>query len=61
MRGGQFALGAAFGAILAIGAMWAALPPIPRLIGHECVGTGGDIWAMEESDFPMCYMIERNR
>jgi hypothetical protein len=35
-------------------------PPVPRLIGHDC-GGGGDVWAMEESDFPTpCRMIERN-
>ena len=26
--------------------------PYPRLIGRGCVGAGGDLWAMEESDFP---------
>lgn len=34
--------------------------PTPRLIGHGCANSGGDLWAMEESDFPECEMIERN-
>lgn len=39
-----------------------ALPPVPRLIAHDCEGSGGDLWAMEESDFPAgCGMIERNQ
>lgn len=25
---------------------------MPRLIGMNCSNAGGDIWAMEESDFP---------
>lgn len=25
---------------------------VPRLIGAGCAGSGGDIWAMDESDFP---------
>lgn len=34
--------------------------PMPRLIGHGCEMAGGDIWAMDESDFPtMCREIER--
>lgn len=36
--------------------------PTPRLIGHDCLGSGGDLWAMEESDFPtQCDSIERYR
>lgn len=36
--------------------------PTPRLVGHECLGSGGDLWAMEESDFPtQCDSIERYR
>jgi len=32
----------------------------PRLIGHECYGAGGDLWAMEEDDFPtQCFDIEK--
>lgn len=34
--------------------------PMPILIGHGCAGAGGDIWAMDESDFPTrCAQIER--
>lgn len=36
-------------------------PPMPRLIGHDCQNSGGDLWAMEESDFPACRQIERNQ
>lgn len=33
--------------------------PMPRLIGVGCHGAGGDLWAMEESDFPtQCKVIE---
>ena len=33
--------------------------PMPRLIGHGCDGAGGDVWAMDESDFPTsCQIIE---
>lgn len=33
--------------------------PMARYIGHDCQGAGGDIWAMEESDFPTpCGAIE---
>lgn len=33
----------------------------PRLIGHGCHGAGGDIFADEESDFPVaCLDIEAN-
>lgn len=34
-------------------------PVTPRLIGINCEGSGGDIWAMEKSDFPTdCQKIE---
>jgi len=34
--------------------------PMPRLIAQGCQGAGGDLWAMEESDFPTnCQNIER--
>lgn len=34
--------------------------PVPRLIGQGCLGSGGDLWAMDESDFPLpCERIER--
>lgn len=33
--------------------------PVPRLIAHRCDGSGGDLWAMDESDFPTpCRDIE---
>lgn len=34
------------------------LPVEPRLVGHGCVGTHGDIYADEEDDFPRCAVIE---
>lgn len=60
------------GALVALGAMAMAAAicdirhsvesPMPRLIGHDCLGSGGDIWAMEESDFPTpCGTIEPYR
>ncbi len=34
--------------------------PVPRLIGINCAGSGGDLWAVEESDFPtQCERIEK--
>ncbi|PAL23586.1 hypothetical protein [Sphingopyxis sp. GW247-27LB] len=40
----------------------AATPPIPKFIAHECDGAGGDLFAMDSSDFPAgCGLIERNR
>ncbi len=39
-----------------------AAPVTPRLIAHDCWNSGGDLFAMEVSDFPAgCGMIERNR
>ncbi len=36
-------------------------PHTPHLIGHGCLGAGGDIFADEESDFPVaCRAIEGN-
>lgn len=33
----------------------------PMWIGHDCEGAGGDVWAMDLSDFPTrCKEIERN-
>lgn len=60
------------GALVALGAMAMAAAirdsrhsvesPMPRFIGHDCLGSGGDIWAMEESDFPTpCGVIEPYR
>lgn len=56
-----YVIGALVGAMAMLGLVWLNLPPVPRLIGHECAMSGGDLWAMEESDFPPCYEIERNR
>lgn len=34
--------------------------PVPRLIAQGCLEAGGDLWAMEEDDFPtLCQHIER--
>jgi hypothetical protein len=34
---------------------------LPRLVGHNCLGATGDIYANEETDFPtMCQSIEEN-
>jgi hypothetical protein len=61
----RFVIGALAGVSLILSAQLAisqALPPVPRLIAHDCEGAGGDLWAMEESDFPNgCGMIEENR
>lgn len=54
-------LSAALGAVAAVAVVHATMPPVPRLIGHYCQDSGGDLWAMEESDFPHCEMIERNQ
>lgn len=35
--------------------------PVPALAGHYCAGAGGTLYAMEESDFPPCLAIERNK
>ncbi len=32
----------------------------PRLVGFECLGASGPIYANEESDFPPCLRIERS-
>lgn len=53
-------LSALLGAAAAVALIHATLPPVPRLIGHHCQDSGGDLFAMEESDFPHCEMIERN-
>lgn len=38
----------------------AANGPVPNLIGIGCDQSGGDLWAMEESDFPTdCDKIEK--
>lgn len=33
----------------------------PRLIGYNCEGATGELFANSESDFPECERIERNR
>ena len=36
-----------------------ARTPVPHLIAQDCEGAGGDLWAMDESDFPTaCAHIE---
>lgn len=57
----RYFVGAACGASLALSLQVCFSPPMPILIGHECEGSGGDLWAMDESDFPRCDMIEENR
>jgi hypothetical protein len=47
----------AVGMVLAIGIINIAFPA-PNLVGYGCDGTGGPIYAYEESDFPMCDKIE---
>lgn len=54
-------LSALIGAVATMAAISATMPPVPRLIGHYCQDSGGDLWAMEESDFPHCELIERNQ
>lgn len=50
-------LGAAVGILITIH----NLPPVPYLIGHGCMNTNGDIFAMHEDDFPPCEDIEANK
>lgn len=57
----RYFIGALFGVSFVLSIQASFAPPTPTLIGHECHGTGGDIWAMDESDFPPCDMIEENR
>lgn len=33
--------------------------PAARLIGHGCQGASGPLYAIDESDFPICERIER--
>lgn len=69
MSGGDW-LGRLVAALAGAAAMWIACAvsvsaydtrrPMPALIAHDCDGAGGDLWAMDESDFPtMCGAIER--
>lgn len=47
-------------ALAGAGINQATQPIQPRLIAQGCLGAGGDIWAMDESDFPTdCDNIER--
>lgn len=57
----RYFIGALFGVSLLLGTQAALSPPLPKLIGHECHGTGGDIWAMDARDFPPCDLIEESR
>lgn len=34
-------------------------PPFPRLVGYECEGASGPLYAEEEDHFPKCAKIER--
>lgn len=60
----RFLCGWAFGALV-VAILWAPIESprqrvVPLLIGHDCIGAGGDVWAMDESDFPTsCEEIER--
>lgn len=59
---GLFLLGWGLGGLFVLAVMTTAANnhPTPRLIAQGCLGSGGDLWAMEESDFPtQCEHIER--
>lgn len=48
--------------LLTAAAMQSASParPMPVWIAHGCEGVGGDLWAMDLSDFPTtCKVYER--
>jgi hypothetical protein len=48
--------------LLTAAAMQSASPahPMPIWIAHGCEGAGGDLWAMDLSDFPTnCKVYER--
>jgi hypothetical protein len=54
--------------ILAVGALFFGMfalytvhTKVPRLVGYECLGTSGPIYANEEDDFPPCLAIEAYR
>lgn len=49
-----------FAALAVIGFAVAVDSARPRLIGYQCQGTAGAIYANEESDFPLCKRIESN-
>ena len=59
---GLFLLGWGLGGLFVLAVINAAASyrPMPRLIAQGCQGSSGDLWAMEESDFPTpCEHIER--
>lgn len=35
--------------------------PMPPLVGRDCQGASGPLFAFEESDFPICQTIEARR
>lgn len=45
--------------IVGIGAPNPNPQPSPRLVGYECEGAQGPLYADEEDDFPRCKEIER--
>lgn len=54
-------IGANVGAVYGLGLGVAVYKAeyVPTHIGIGCLGSGGDIWAMDESDFPLpCERIE---
>ena len=61
----EFILGMFAGALaLGVGQVYNGAPATvqPRLIAQGCEGAGGDLWAMDKSDFPtQCEHIERWR
>lgn len=48
----------AYGGMAAVQRGVGLIQSSPRLVGHGCVGTHGDIYAEEEDDFPRCASIE---
>lgn len=59
---GALLLGWALGGLFMLSVMTAAQDdrPHPTHIAQGCNGAGGDLWAMDESDFPtQCENIER--
>lgn len=57
----QLLTGLIIGAAFTAATAYIMVPPIPPYIGHDCYDSGGDLFAFDESDFPACEMIERNR
>lgn len=47
--------------LLGMAAGWMIEASRIRLVGYGCDGTGGPIYAAEESDFPRCDKIERRK